>query len=54
MVLDDLATFGITLTVFSGFSVFYLREPLRWNYLAGFVLILAGAVMVFAPWQQAR
>ncbi len=44
----------ITLAVFSGFSVFYLREPLKWNYLAGFVLILAGAVMVFAPWQQAR
>jgi uncharacterized protein (DUF486 family) len=44
----------ITLAVFSVFSVLYLREPLKWNYLAGFVLILAGAVMVFAPWQQAR
>ena len=44
----------ITLAVFSGFSVLYLREPLKWNYLAGFVLILAGAVMVFAPWRQAR
>jgi len=43
----------ITLVVFSGFSVLYLREPLKWNYLVGFVLILAGAVMVFAPWQQA-
>ena len=44
----------ITLAVFSAFSVLYLHEPLKWNYLAGFVLILAGAVMVFAPWQQAR
>ena len=43
----------ITLAVFSGFSVLYLREPLRWNYLVGFVLILAGAVIVFAPWQHA-
>ncbi len=32
----------ITLAVFSGFSVLYLREPLKWNYLVGFVLILAG------------
>lgn len=39
----------ITLVVFSGFSVLYLREPLKWNYLVGVVLILAGAVMVFAP-----
>ncbi len=44
----------ITLAVFSGFSVLYLGEPLKWNYLAGFALILAGAVMVFAPWQAAR
>jgi uncharacterized protein len=43
----------ITLVVFSGFSVLYLREPLKWNYVLGFVLILAGAVVVFAPWQQA-
>jgi uncharacterized protein len=42
----------ITLVVFSGFSVLYLREPLRWNYLVGFLLILAGAVMVFTPWQK--
>jgi uncharacterized protein (DUF486 family) len=44
----------ITLAVFSVFSVWYLGEPLKWNYLVGFVLILGGAVMVFAPWQTAR
>ncbi len=36
----------ITLVVFSGFSIWYLREPLKWNYLMGFALILAGAVLV--------
>jgi uncharacterized protein (DUF486 family) len=41
----------ITLVVFSVFSVWYLGEPLKWNYAVGFALILAGAVMVFAPWQ---
>jgi uncharacterized protein (DUF486 family) len=44
----------ITLLVFSVFSVWYLGEPLKWNYLIGFALILAGAVMVFAPWQAAK
>jgi uncharacterized protein len=44
----------VTLIVFSCFSVLYLRESLKWNYLAGFALILAGAVLVFAPWQSAK
>jgi uncharacterized protein (DUF486 family) len=33
--------------------VFYLTEPLEWNYILGFVLIAGGALFVFAPWQQA-
>ncbi|MCB1397053.1 MAG: DMT family protein [Rhodobacter sp.] len=37
----------ITLTVFAGFSVFYLREPLGWNHLAGFALIAGGAFLIF-------
>lgn len=41
----------ITLGVFCVFSVWYLGESLRWNYLVGFALILTGAVFVFAPWQ---
>jgi hypothetical protein len=40
----------ITLVVFSGFSVLYLREPLKWNYLVGFALILAAAFFVFKKW----
>jgi uncharacterized protein len=38
----------ITLTVFAGFSVFVLKEPLGWNHLAGFSLIAAGAACIFA------
>ncbi|MCU4653111.1 DMT family protein [Roseibacterium sp. SDUM158016] len=40
----------ITLTIFAGFSAFYLREPLAWNHLVGFVLIAAGAFFVFHRW----
>ena len=29
----------ITLLVFSGFSVMYLKEQFKWNYLVGFVFI---------------
>jgi uncharacterized protein (DUF486 family) len=37
----------ITLLVFAGFSIVYLKEPLTWNYAVGFVLIAAGAYFVF-------
>jgi uncharacterized protein (DUF486 family) len=37
----------ITLLVFAGFSVVYLKEPLTWNYAVGFVLIAGGAYFVF-------
>jgi uncharacterized protein (DUF486 family) len=37
----------ITLTVFAGFSVFYLHEPLGWNHLIGFALIALGAFFIF-------
>ena len=40
----------ITLVVFIGFSVFYLREELKWNYIVGFVLILAAVFFVFKKW----
>jgi len=42
----------VTLSVFCGFSVLYLKEPLRWNYLVGFALVAAGALFVFAPWER--
>jgi uncharacterized protein (DUF486 family) len=37
----------ITLLVFAGFSVVYLKEPMTWNYAIGFALIAAGAFFVF-------
>lgn len=40
----------ITLVVFVGFAHFYLGEPLRWNVAAGFVLVAAGATLVWKPW----
>jgi len=40
----------ITLIVFVGFSVWYLHEPLRWNHLVGFGLIVAAAFFIFRKW----
>ena len=37
----------ITLTIFAGFSVLYLGQPLHWNQGIGFVLIAAGAFFLF-------
>ena len=33
----------ITLLVFAGFSILYLKEPMTWNYAIGFALVAAGA-----------
>lgn len=40
----------ITLTVFCVFSVFYLKEELKWNYIAGFVLMALAVFVVFKKW----
>jgi uncharacterized protein (DUF486 family) len=40
----------ITLAVFAGFSVLYLKEPLGWNHAIGFSLIALGAFFVFQKW----
>ena len=37
----------ITLLVFAGFSVWYLGEPMRWNHVAGFALIVIAAWLIF-------
>lgn len=41
---------GITLTVFSVFSVLYLKEPLRWNYLLGFAMMIGAVFVIFKKW----
>ncbi len=40
----------ISLVVFAGFSVTYLKEPFRWNYLVGFGLLVAAAFFLFKKW----
>ncbi|MBI1871610.1 MAG: DMT family protein [Chlamydiae bacterium] len=40
----------ITLVVFSIFSLFYLKEPLKWNYLVGFGMIVAAVFFIFHEW----
>ncbi len=40
----------ITLVVFCGFSVLYLKEDLKWNYLAGFACVALGVFFVFKKW----
>jgi uncharacterized protein (DUF486 family) len=37
----------ITLIVFAGFSVLYLKEAFTWNHAIGFALIASGAFFVF-------
>lgn len=38
-----------TLTVFMGFSLWYLGEPICWNHLASFALIVLAAWLIFLP-----
>ena len=40
----------ITLTVFSVFSVLYLREDLKWNYMVGFAMMIGAVFFVFKKW----
>lgn len=40
----------ITLVVFSIFSVLYLKEQFKWNYLVGFVFIVLAAFFIFKKW----
>lgn len=40
----------ITLVVFAGFSVFYLREGIKWNYIVGFGFMIIAVFFVFKEW----
>ncbi|MCC7202766.1 MAG: DMT family protein [Nitrospirae bacterium] len=37
----------ITLIVFSVFSILYLKEEFRWNYLVGFLFIIGAVFFMF-------
>ena len=40
----------ITLIVFCAFSVVYLKEELKWNYVVGFLFIIGVVFFVFKKW----
>lgn len=40
----------ITLIVFSFFSVLYLKEQFKWNYLVGFFFIILAVFFIFKKW----
>jgi uncharacterized protein len=40
----------ITLAVFCVFSVLYLREPLKWNYVLGFSMMAGAVFVIFKEW----
>lgn len=40
----------ITLVVFCVFSIVYLKEELKWNYLVGFFFIVLAAFFIFKRW----
>ena len=40
----------ITLLVFGVFSILYLREELKWNYIVAFLLILGAVFFAFKEW----
>lgn len=40
----------ITLVVFCVFSVCYLREAIKWNYLVGFACMVAAVFFIFHKW----
>ena len=40
----------ITLIVFSVFSITYLKEQFKWNYLVGFVFIILAVFFIFKKW----
>ena len=40
----------LSLTVFMAVSVLYLGEPLKWNYLIGFAMIVGAAFVIFHEW----
>ena len=37
----------ITLIIFSVFSIFYLKEEFRWNYVVGFLFMIGAVLFIF-------
>ena len=41
---------AISLTVFAFFSVLYMHEPMKWNYIVGFAFIVLAVFCIFHKW----
>lgn len=39
----------LSLTVFAGFSLWFLKERMAWNHVAAFALLVAAVYLVFLP-----
>jgi uncharacterized protein (DUF486 family) len=44
----------ISLVIFALFAVFFLKEPLRWNYLVAFALIIGAVYFMFYPFEKGK
>lgn len=40
----------ITLIVFCIFSIVYLKEELKWNYIVGFTMMVGAVFFIFKKW----
>jgi uncharacterized protein len=40
----------ITLVIFSLFDIFYLKQAIKWNYVAGFGMIVGAVFVIFKKW----
>ncbi len=40
----------LSLVVFCVFSVVYLKEGIKWNYVVGFLMIVAAVFVIFKKW----
>lgn len=41
----------LTLVVFAVFSIFYLKEGIKWNYVVSFFFILVAVFFAFKKWE---
>jgi uncharacterized protein (DUF486 family) len=41
----------VTIVVFVFIAVLYFKESIKWNYIAGFICIIAAAFFVFYKWE---
>jgi uncharacterized protein (DUF486 family) len=39
----------ISLIIFSLFAIYFLGEPVKWNYIVAFVFIIAAVYFMFLP-----